>query len=172
MTRALAFLGEVRPAFVAHLAERLTESLCASSQALADAAGLKAPIRTHSVLLFLLERGPASLVEMARSDGQSHQLLSTRLEPLKKLGLIQREADPHDRRRHPYSLTPSGRREALTVRAAIGTHARAMEGLFLQTGVNLVDALDDALEALRGRTLADRIKDDAGSLQTRKREVE
>ena len=159
MTRALEFLGDLRPAFVAHLAERLTDVLCASTQSLADAAGLKAPIRTHSVLLFLLEQGPASLTEIARTDGQSHQLLSSRLKPLEKLRLIKRSVDPNDARRRPYKLTRSGRAEAITVRAAIGTHARAMEELFAETGVNLVAVLDDALEALRIKTLRSRIEE-------------
>ncbi|WP_052215816.1 MarR family winged helix-turn-helix transcriptional regulator [Sphingomonas sp. ERG5] len=157
MQRALEFLGDLRPAFVAHLAERLTETLCASTQALADAAGLQAPIQAHSALLFLLERGPASLAEMARTDGQSHQLLSSRLKPLEKLELVERFADPHDARRRPYQLTRSGEAEARTIQAAIGAHARAMEDLFAETGVNLVTVLDDALEALRVRTLRDRI---------------
>jgi DNA-binding MarR family transcriptional regulator len=157
VTKSLEFLGDMRPAFVAHLAERLTDALCISTQSLADAAGLQAPIRTHSVLLFLLERGPASLTEMARSDGQSHQLLASRLKPLEKHGLIERLMDPTDARRHPYKLTQSGQAEALIVRAAIGEHARAMNDLFAETGVDLLAALDDALEALRIRPLQDRM---------------
>jgi DNA-binding MarR family transcriptional regulator len=157
MEKALEFLGNLRPAFVAHLAERLTDSLCASTQSLADASGLKAPIRTHSVLLFLLERGPASLTEMARTDGQSHQLLASRLKPLEKLKLIEQFADPHDARRRPYKLSRAGKAEALAVREAIGSHARAMENLFAETGVDLVAVLDDALEALRIRPLTDRL---------------
>lgn len=163
MARALEFLGELRPAFVAHLAERLTEALCVSAQELADAAGLKAPSRTHSVLLFLLDNGPASLVEMARTDGQSHQLLSTRLKPLEALGLITRSADPNDARRRPYALTRSGRSQAIAVRAAIGAHARAMEGLFAETGVNLIEVLDGALEALRRKSLLDRVGEQASA---------
>ncbi len=157
MPLALEFLGDLRPAFLAHLAERLTEALCASSQSLAAASGLKAPVRTHSVLLFLLERGPASLMEIARTDGQSHQLLSTRLKPLEMLGLIERFADPGDARRRPYRLTQKGQAEALVIREAIGTHARAMEELFIETGVDLVTALDNALEALRVKSLATRV---------------
>ncbi|MGY4395483.1 DNA-binding MarR family transcriptional regulator [Sphingomonas sp. UYAg733] len=169
MARALEFLGDTRPAFVAHLAERLTDVLCASTQALADAAGLRAPIRTHSVLLLLLARGPATISEIARTDGQSHQLLSARLKPLERLRLIERTVDPDDARRRPYNLTRSGRSESLTIRAALGTHARAMEALFEETGVNLVAVLDDALEALRVKTLLERIVErdcDKGDHQT------
>ena len=157
MARALEFLDGLRPAFVAHLAERFSDDLCASSQALAETAGLKAPPRTHSVLLFLLTKGPASLTEIARTDGQSHQLLASRLDPLEKLGLIERFVDPKDGRRRPFKLTRLGRKEALVVRANIEAHARAMEELFSEIGVDLVSALDDALEALRKRPLEDRL---------------
>lgn len=157
MTVALGFLGGLRPAFVAHLAERLTEALCASSQSLADRAGLRAPSRTHSVLLFLLDQGTASVVEMARADGQSHQLLSSRIKPLEKAGLIERLADQTDARRRPYRLTQTGETEAVFIRVAIGEHARAMEGLFAETGVDLVAVLDDALEALRIKSLQTRV---------------
>ena len=157
MVLALEFLGDLRPAFVAHLAERLTEALCTSSQALAMAAGLNSPVRTHSVLLFLLERGTASLTEIARTDNQSHQLLATRLKPLERLGLIERFADPSDARRRPYRLTQKGQAEALAVRRAIGAHARAMQDLFTETGVDLVTVLDQALDALRVRSLCDRV---------------
>lgn len=149
---------------MAHLAERLTDALCMSTQSLADATGLKAPIRTHSVLLLLLEQGAASLTEIARTDGQSHQLLASRLKPLEKLGLIERLADPNDARRRPYKLTQAGHHEALIVRSAIGEHTRAMNDLFAETGVDLIAALDNALEALRVRPLHDRM--DAPSQRT------
>jgi DNA-binding MarR family transcriptional regulator len=156
-TPPLQFLGDLRPAFVAHMAERLSDSLCASTQSLADAAGLKAPVRAHSVLLFLLERGPATLTQIALTDGQSHQLLASRLKPLEKLELIERFADPDDARRRPYGLTAAGRAEALAIRSAIAEHARAMETLFAETGIDLVSVLDQALEALRIRPLHQRI---------------
>lgn len=159
MTRALEFVGELRPAFVAHLAERLTDALCASTETHGRSAGCKTPVRTHSVLLFLLEKGPATLTDIARTDGQSHQLLASRLKPLERLDLIERLVDPDDARRHPYKLTRLGETEARAIRADIGANARAMEDLFTEIGVNLVDALDDALEALRVRPLGDRMAD-------------
>ena len=156
--RALDFLGELRPAFAAHLTERMTEALCTSTQTLADRAGYKAPVRTHSVLLYLLEQESVTLTEMARTDGQSHQLLASRLKPLEKLGLIRRSPDPLDRRRHPYRLAPAGKEGATAIRADIVAHARAMEELFKETGVNLVEVLDEAPEALRLKPFHERVE--------------
>jgi len=141
----LSFLGDLRPGFVAHLAERLVDAICAETQRFADAAGIVAPVKTHSALLYLLIRGPASLVEIARSDGQSHQLVASRLAPLEALGLVERMADPDDLRRKPYRLTEAGRDEAAKVRAAIAAHAAAQRELARETGLDLVALLDRAL---------------------------
>lgn len=157
MTPALEFLGDLRPAFVAHLAERLTDVLCAYKPRFAHATACKAPIRTYSVLLYLLEHGPASLTEMAQMDGQSHQLLASRMKTLQKLRLIERFADAADARRRAYKLTRAGKAEALAVKADISNHARVIEVLFAETGVDLVAALDATLEALRIKPLQDRL---------------
>lgn len=145
MPSALDFLGDLRPGFVAHLAERLVDAICTETQHFADAAGIVAPVKTHSALLFLLIRGPASLVEIARHDGQSHQLVASRLAPLEALGLVERFADPNDLRRKPYTLTDTGREEAEKVRAAIAAHAEAQRELARETGFDLVALLDRAL---------------------------
>lgn len=145
MTTILNFLGDLRPGFVAHLGERLVEAICAETQRFADSAGIVAPVKTHSALLYLLIQGPASLVEIARSDGQSHQLVAARLAPLEKLGLVERIADPQDLRRKPYRLTATGKDEAEKVRAAVAAHAQAQRELARETGLDLVDVLDRAL---------------------------
>jgi DNA-binding MarR family transcriptional regulator len=145
MRPPLDFLGDLRPGFVAHLAERLVEAICAETQRFADAAGIVAPVKTHSALLYLLICGPASLVEIARSDGQSHQLAASRLAPLEALGLIQRSTDPSDLRRKPYQLTEAGHNEAAKVRSAIEAHAQAQRELTRDTGLDLMALLDRAL---------------------------
>lgn len=141
----LGFLGDLRPGFVAHLAERLVDAICTETQRFADEAGIVAPVKTHSALLYLLIRGPASLVEIARSDGQSHQLVASRLAPLEALGLVERLADPDDLRRKPYKLTEAGQDEAAKVRSAISAHAEAQRELARETGLDLMAVLDRAL---------------------------
>lgn len=144
MTTTLSFLDGLRPAFVAHFAERLADAICKETQAFADSIGLVAPVRTHSALMFLLLRGPASLVEIAQSDGQSHQLVASRLGPLEQLGLIERFQDVADRRRRPYRLTPRGRGEARKVQAALHAHAEVQRQLAADSGVDLVALLERA----------------------------
>jgi DNA-binding MarR family transcriptional regulator len=157
MPTPLGFLGDLRPGFVAHLAERLVEAICSETQRFADAAGIVAPVKTHSALLYLLIRGPASLVEIARSDGQSHQLVASRLAPLETLGLVERFADPNDLRRKPYKLTKAGRNEAAKVRAAVAAHAQAQRELARETQLDLVALLDRALAVQADSRLSARI---------------
>lgn len=86
----LAYLGDLRPAFVAHLADRLADQIGRQCGEIDAATGVSAPNRTHSVVLYLADHGPASLAEIARLDGQAHQLLAARLAPLEQMGLVER----------------------------------------------------------------------------------
>jgi len=145
---ALGFLGDLRHAFVAHLADRLSAQICTETAAMFVERGIEAPVRSASVLLFLLKTGSATLTEMARSDGQSHQLLATRLPPLEAMGLVERSVDPADARRRPYLLTERGTAEARRVEGACAEITAAMEDLFGEIGNNLVETLDGAMQAL------------------------
>lgn len=149
----LGFLGDLRHAFVAHLADRLSAQICTETSAMFSARGIEAPVRSASVLLFLLKSGSATLAEMARTDGQSHQLLATRLAPLEAMGLIERSSDPADGRRRPYVLTARGAAEARRVETACKDIATAMEDLFRELDVNLVETLDRSIDAVRRKPL-------------------
>jgi DNA-binding MarR family transcriptional regulator len=170
----LSYLGDLRPAFVAHLADRLNQVIWSETQIYADRVGIRAPLKTHSALLFLLQQGPASLSEIARVDGQSHQLLASRVDPLERMGFVERFADPKDARRNPYRLTKTGREEARRVEAAIAVKSEAMRRLFAEMDQDLIAVLEDALERLRAKPLGQRIVEvqtegNTGHVRQRKR---
>ena len=156
--KTLGVLGPLRHAFVAHLADRLSAQICTETAALFADRGIAAPVRSASAMLLLLKLGSATLAELARTDGQSHQLLSTRLAPLEAMGLVERSVDPVDARRRPYVLTNSGLVEARQVEAACAEIAAAMEDLFAELGNNLVESLDGAMLALRRVPIAARAR--------------
>ena len=152
----LFYLNDLRSAFVAHLADRLSDEICRESAKLSQAMGVIAPEKTHSAMLYLAKRGPATLAEIARSDGQSHQLLAARLAPLEKLKLIERFDDPADGRRRPYRLTKRGREDAAVIEAVSSDLAQVMDAFFRESGVNLITVLEDAIERLRRRPITER----------------
>lgn len=155
-TTSLSYLADLRPAFVAHLADRLSHQICKESAELSAQRGVIAPERTHSVMLFLAGQPPATLAEIARIDGQPHQLLAARLAPLEQLGLIERIDDPGDRRRRPYRLTALGRADAVRIERSARAIADAVKGLFEEMNVDLVAVLDEAIERLRKTPLSHR----------------
>ncbi len=165
---ALSFLGPLRPAFLAHVADRLNADICEQTAILFAEREIGAPVKSASTLLFLLKQGPATLTEIARTDGQSHQTLSARLAPLEALGLIQRTFDPNDNRRRPYELTRAGVAEAKRVEAACAEIAGAIGGLFNELGVDVLAHLDEVREALRQRPIATRIKDSQSQRRRRR----
>ena len=153
----LGYLGDLRPAFVANFALRLSDAICAETQAHADRVGIRAPSRTHSPMLFLHRRGPTTLSEMARTEGLSHQLLASRLAPLEQLGLIERFDDLTDGRRKPYRLTRTGRADAKLIEAATALEAEAMRRLFAEMDQDLIAILETAIEHLRVKPLGKRL---------------
>src|SRR5262249_47978340 len=152
---ALPFLNELRPTFVAHLADRLSAQVCAQTEAIFVDRGMTAPVKSISPLLYLLREGPASLTEMARHDGQSHQLLASRLDPLEKIGLIERTIDPNDARRRPYALTRRGAVEARLAEAACKDIADAMRATFKDIGIDMLKAIDLCMASLDRVPLTD-----------------
>lgn len=153
----LSYLGDLRPAFVAHLASRLSDAICSETQVYADRLGIQAPSRTHSAMLFLDRHGAATLSEIAQTDGQSHQLLASRLAPLEQFGLIERFDDLTDRRRKPYRLTRAGKADAKLIQAAAVREAEAMQQLFAEMDHDLIAILEAAIERLRVKPLGERL---------------
>lgn len=81
-------------------------------------------LRERSALSRLDLGGPATAAELARAEQISPQAVSTTLGALEARGLIERRADPHDRRQVLMSLTAAGaevlrhKRDARTQRVA------------------------------------------------------
>ena len=63
-----------------------------------------------SVLGHLLRRGPLSAGALAAADRLKPQSLTRVLAELETAGLIERDADPRDRRQRRFSITEAGRR--------------------------------------------------------------
>lgn len=72
-------------------------------------AGIGFSLRHMAVLGYLADRGPAAQRDIGRLLGIDPSDLVGALDELEDRGLVRRERDPDDRRRHRVSLTPAGR---------------------------------------------------------------
>ena len=109
-------------------------------------------------MLYLSERDGAAAADVARALGLPHQLATQRLDGLVALGLVERVADPDDRRRKFLRLTDKGRGQARRLRAALDDAAAAFRGLFQEIGADAYHVARDVSAALVRAPLAARIE--------------
>ena len=152
----LAYVGELRPAFLAHIANRLDALICLQTEAMLAAAGAATPARSVSAIVYLNRCGQASLADIAAADGQSHQLVSSRVAALEDLGLLVRVIDRHDRRRKLLKLTAKGKADAAVVERVCGDIARALNDLQQELSLDLFAAIETAEKSLTRITISER----------------
>jgi DNA-binding MarR family transcriptional regulator len=110
--------------------------------------------RQFHLLAVLHDRGAVGQTELGQMLGTDPSILVTMLNPLESDGLIARQRDPDDRRRHLVSLTTNGERHL--TRATEAQHA-AEDALF-------VGLEDEQREQLRQLLLA--VREGLGSEST------
>lgn len=91
------------------------------NQAMADHVGLH-PTDMQCVALLDMEPGPVSTGDIARLTGLTSGSATRLVDRLVKAGIVERHADPHDRRRSLVALTPEARER---IGAAWDTPGRA-----------------------------------------------
>ena len=106
--------------------------------------GLK-PQQFH-VLGLLHDHGGLGQRELAQTMGVDPSVLVTLLNPLEAEGLVARERDPADRRRHLVTLTPAGERHLVSASRA---QKATEDALFASLGEDQREQLAAALIALR-----------------------
>ena len=104
---------EVAPARLRALPTWLVNqaALTASRLVAAELAGVQTRRYHYSLLAALEELGPASQAALSRRTTIDRSDLVATINELRERGLVDRIADPTDRRRNVVSITPRGRRE-------------------------------------------------------------
>lgn len=104
------------------------------------------------LLAALYEGGPQSMRSLTRSLGVSPQNVSVLIDALETQGMIERRADPDDRRVTIVRLSAGGRR---TVADEMAAHRSAVAELFVELGADeqrqLERTLQQLIEALERR---------------------
>jgi DNA-binding MarR family transcriptional regulator len=108
--------------------------------------------RQFQLLGLLRDEGEQSQGELRRRMDIDPSILVTLLNPLEEVGLVSRERDPDDRRRHVVTLTATGKRE---FESAIEAQVTAEDMLFAGLDEPQREQLRDLLVALYGATAGD-----------------
>ncbi len=103
-----------------------------------------------SVLASVVRLGPLRMSELAEREGLNPTLLSRVVAHLERDGLLERRAEPRDRRRLTLRATPAGRRRQLRVRAERASVLAAQLAALDETDRGQVLGALPALERLAG----------------------
>lgn len=143
--------------FLGRLSEALSTRIEEQTRPLFDAAGIVVPVKTCSLLTALDEAGEASAADLARTLGQSHQLVVQKCPALLRLGLITQHRDPADARRKLFRLTDAGHDQLARIDAYSERIGDVYRSLFDEVG-DVHGAILRTLAALEARPLRDRIE--------------
>src|SRR5215218_6695998 len=108
--------------------------------------------RQFQILGLLHDHGGLAQSELAQTMGVAPSILVTLLNPLEADGLVTRERDPGDRRRHLVTLTPGGERHLVSASRA---QKEAEDALFASLDESQREQLRTVLVALRDGLGAD-----------------
>jgi len=153
--------GALAPGFLGLLLGRLVDRLVEDGSGPADAAGIRAPLRTFSMML-LLDRADQSVTELARRLGVTHAAVIKTSRALDRLGFLARGDDPADARRKPLTLTDAGRAEAERIRRFMDRTNRVYAELFSEIGMDVFAAARAFDAALDRKDFAARFKEAGG----------
>ncbi|NUR52252.1 MAG: MarR family transcriptional regulator [Hamadaea sp.] len=105
--------GEATPRRLRALPSRLTNQAALAANRIVDKALAQVGVRRYhySLLAALDETGPTSQAELGRRTGIDRSDMVATVNDLADRGLVQRTADPEDRRRNIVSVTAAGRRQ-------------------------------------------------------------
>ena len=155
----------LKGAFLTNKLLRLVDLIALQGDELLSDAGITIPSRAVACALFIGDKGQVSLTDIAEALDESHQLSAQRVEGLIQLGLLERRDDPNDRRRKVLSLTRRGKAQYQLLLVRLAEIEQAFIDLYTEIKSDLPTILENAICALQGIPLLQRIRENAMSPQ-------
>jgi len=140
---------EYGEAFLASKAMSLYNLIVSQGTFLLKEVGAATPSNCVSVVLLLESYDSLSNVQIAQKLDKSHQLISTRINRLEKLGLISRDLDKEDKRAKVISLTKEGKSDLVKIKQACRIADEHFQHLYRELDINIGKSLEMMEEVLR-----------------------
>ncbi len=144
----------VARSFIGKQAEDLGNLICLQIKPVYESLGISVPVKSCSIIHHLYQVGQASLADLAKALGQSHQLVKQKVPRLMKLQFIIATQDPHDKRRTLYTLTAAGQSQAQLL--SRHSFAEVYENLSREVDADLYGILSAAIQGLKQKDLLTR----------------
>ncbi|PZU76378.1 MAG: hypothetical protein DI546_07960 [Rhizobium sp.] len=122
------------------------------------------PLRTHSTMFALDQKGQLSVTQLATVLRQSHPLALQWVGVLEKRGLVERHGDPEDRRRTMLRLTAKGTSAMPAIHHARAVNEQVTRCLMQELGDDLWDHLQRAEALLTTRPYIARMTSAANAI--------
>ena len=143
-------------AFLANRLDRLADLISDQGQEFLNEAGLDIPSRMVSIILLIENAQEITAAEIASTLNQPHQLVTQRIEILMNLALIERKADPGDRRRKLLVLTEKGQDQYKILQVSLAQAADVFAAMFKEIDCDLAEVAMRAIAALDRSSILDR----------------
>lgn len=158
------FVRSLGPAFLPHMLRRLSDLMVDGGTEWTNRNPAVPPLRTHSTMFALEEKGQLSVTQLATLLRQSHPLALQWVGALEKRGLVERHSDPEDRRRTMLGLTAKGDSAMPAIHHARAVNEQVSRCLTQELGDDLWDSLRRAEALLRERPYIARMTSAASTI--------
>lgn len=143
-------------AFVGKHADDLGNLISMQIKPLYESLGIVVPVKSVSIVYQLSQTHQASLADLSKALGQSHQLVKQKIPKLLKAGIISADHDPADKRKTLYTLTTLGQQQATLLKQ----HSLELvyQHLSAEIGADLGQVLTQAIAGLKNKDLLSRFQ--------------
>lgn len=143
-------------AFVGKHADDLGNLISLQIKPLYESLGIVVPVKSVSIVYQLSQASQASLADLSKALGQSHQLVKQKIPKLLKAGIIHAQQDPADKRKTLYTLTNLGQQQAVLLQQH--SLEQVYQHLSAEIGADLGQVLTQAIAGLKDRDLLARFQ--------------